>query len=222
MSTTQNILIVDDEAVIGNLLKQLLENSNFVANAFNNPEKAIENFLEDPDYYNLVITDFQMPKINGLDLAKQLREKRPQIPILLMTGYANEDLINKSEECGINEFIEKPFTDLKNIINSVEKSIDLQVDLDRRLNDFFDQFVEILEMVLNGDIPSGLTSIGFIVRALDRNNFPDEQLTVIKEIQDVMNEQIEYIKSKEVYLALETGNDSRINKIGKALSLLKK
>jgi YesN/AraC family two-component response regulator len=71
--------------------------------------EALEAFRAEPDAFDLVITDVTMPSMTGIELAKELMAIRPDIPIILCTGFS--ELINekRAKEMGIQEFVMKPF-----------------------------------------------------------------------------------------------------------------
>lgn len=84
---SNGILCVDDDLAVGPLYIRCLEVfTEYQANVFTCPVKALEQFLDRPDEYRLVITDYNMPKMNGAELAKQIRTRRPELPIMAVTG----------------------------------------------------------------------------------------------------------------------------------------
>jgi len=82
---SQRILLVDDEQDITTVLKAGLEHSGFQVDAFNNPEDAFSQFK--PDYYDLVLLDIKMPKMNGFELCRELVRKDTRPKICFMTAY---------------------------------------------------------------------------------------------------------------------------------------
>ena len=81
------ILIVDDEADIAELEKEMVERLGYSAKAVVESGAALALFRENPDKYDLVLTDQTMPDMTGIDLARKLVSIRPDIPIVLVTGY---------------------------------------------------------------------------------------------------------------------------------------
>ena len=86
------------------------------------PERILENI----ESYDCIVSDYQMPKMNGIELAQKIREKS-DIPFIIYTGQGSEDIATKAFNVGANDYIEKDFEishyeDLaKIIINAVEK-----------------------------------------------------------------------------------------------------
>ena len=92
-----------------------------------NGVEALELFRTKPDLFDLVITDMTMPNMTGDKLAKELMKIRPDIPIILCTGYSARISKENAKELGINAFAMKPLVmqDLANIVRKVK-------DLDER------------------------------------------------------------------------------------------
>lgn len=100
------VLLVDDEAPIRKLFRELLETMGCVVDAVADGVAAIERFA--PTRYDLVVTDFLMPGINGLELAQRLRSADPALPILMVTG-SGIDIEAQARALGIFS-IAKPVT----------------------------------------------------------------------------------------------------------------
>jgi CheY-like chemotaxis protein len=106
------IMIVDDEKDILSILKSGLETrGKFVVETFGGGEVALQAFASHaPDYYDLVLTDIRMPKMNGFDLYRKIREKNATIPIAFITAFEiNEEEFSKvMPSIKVREFIKKP------------------------------------------------------------------------------------------------------------------
>jgi signal transduction histidine kinase/CheY-like chemotaxis protein len=104
----ERILFVDDEGHILSLVEQMLESLNYRVVAKTNSLEALEEFRMNPDLFDLVITDQTMPGLTGFDLAKKMLTIRPEIAIILCTGYS--ELVNEEQvkAAGIRKFILKP------------------------------------------------------------------------------------------------------------------
>lgn len=109
---TKKILIIDDEPDITFTIKNILENNGFAADSFNDPILALNNYKV--NFYDLVILDIKMPKINGFELYIKTREQDPKAKICFLTAITtfNEDFRKIRLALGktINEdyFIQKP------------------------------------------------------------------------------------------------------------------
>ncbi|BHH84873.1 ABC transporter substrate-binding protein [Desulforhopalus sp. 52FAK] len=107
---TERILFVDDEENITKIVKGMLEKAGYTVTVKMDSFEALKIFQNQPDEFDLVITDQTMPGMTGLDLSKRMLQKRPEIPIILCTGYSsivNEEIAKAQ---GIKEYISKPFT----------------------------------------------------------------------------------------------------------------
>lgn len=119
------IVVVDDEKIVTFAFKTLLKVEGFSnAHFFNNPKDAIE-FLRDnqPD---LIISDFLMPEMNGLEFLSEVKKLYPEVSKILLTGYADkENAIRAINEIGLYRYIEKPWNNddlIINIKNGIERS----------------------------------------------------------------------------------------------------
>ncbi|HVP18085.1 MAG TPA: PAS domain-containing protein, partial [Spirochaetia bacterium] len=105
-----SILVVDDEELIASMVEQSLSGLGYRVHAETDPQKAVELFSREPGRFDLVITDQAMPRMTGLTLAKRLLQVRPDIPILLCTGYSATVDEKTAKDAGIKGFLMKPLT----------------------------------------------------------------------------------------------------------------
>ena len=105
----ERILFVDDEEFIADLGKQMLERLGYDVVVRTSSIEALKAFQARPDKFDLIITDMTMPQMTGEKLAQKLLEIRPDIPIILCTGYSATISENKAKEMGIKGFVMKPF-----------------------------------------------------------------------------------------------------------------
>lgn len=82
--------------------------------------EALKLFSSQPDKFDLVITDHTMPKMTGVDLAKELMQIRPDIPVILCTGYSKLITKEKIRKIGIKEFVMKPIV-IRDIAETIRK-----------------------------------------------------------------------------------------------------
>lgn len=120
---TENILLVDDEPMITSMQHTILTELGYNVTARIDSESALRLFQEDPDKYDLVITDMTMPKITGLTLAREVHALRPNLPVILCTGY-NAEIIDKTgNESRFFAFLTKPI--MKNVFcRTVREALD--------------------------------------------------------------------------------------------------
>lgn len=123
-------MVVDDERDILSIIKRGLESKNwFQVETFIDAEYALEFLKKKPSgYYDLVLTDIRMPKINGFELYRRIKESNPNMKIVFITAFE----INKDEftkvipSVDVLDFISKPvsMSTLINKLNSILKAID--------------------------------------------------------------------------------------------------
>jgi len=105
---TERILFVDDEKVMVETTQGMLEHLGYKVVARTSSIETLEVFRDEPETFDLVITDMTMPKMTGDELGKELMRIRPDIPIILCTGYSERITEKKAKEVGIREFVMKP------------------------------------------------------------------------------------------------------------------
>ena len=115
------ILFVDDEKNIATVGSQILRRLGYRVASATCGEEAIDIFRKNPDRFDLIITDQTMPRINGIELAKQILSIRSDIPIILCTGYSELVSKEKAKKLGIAEFLMKPLfsEELANVVRKV-------------------------------------------------------------------------------------------------------
>jgi two-component system, cell cycle sensor histidine kinase and response regulator CckA len=115
------ILLVDDNENIIRVLEKGLTHLGYEVHSETESEKALEHFKQEPEKYDLVITDFMMPKLKGSELASKLKEISEKIKIILITGYMDKSLETIGDATVIDECIAKPveLAKLSNIINKL-------------------------------------------------------------------------------------------------------
>ncbi|MDY6951804.1 MAG: response regulator [Thermodesulfobacteriota bacterium] len=105
---TERILFIDDEETLSKMGKRMLESLGYDVTARTDGMEALELFRAQPDRFDLVITDMTMPKVTGADLAKEVMGIRPDIPIVLCTGFSATMDEKRAEAMGIKAFVFKP------------------------------------------------------------------------------------------------------------------
>jgi CheY-like chemotaxis protein len=117
----EHILFVDDEPEITFLGKKMLETLGYKVSIKSDSLSALDEFIIDPDKYALLVTDQNMPDITGTELALKMKNIRPELKVIIITGFAD----NLSEEvlahCGVAEVILKPMVldDFSKVIRRV-------------------------------------------------------------------------------------------------------
>jgi len=120
----ERILLVDDEQAIADLGKRILERLGYSVSAWTDSRLALKAFEEAPTHFDLVVTDQTMPGMTGCDLAREILRLKPEMPIILCTGYSSIVDEDKAKSIGINEFIMKPF-DQRHLTRTVRSVLDV-------------------------------------------------------------------------------------------------
>ncbi len=105
---TEHILIVDDEPMLVDIMQRLLSWLGYTVTSFTDSRLALEWFTQHPDKVDLVLTDLTMPHLTGTELAKKILTAKPQLPVILCTGYSKAMNAAKAEAIGIQKFLAKP------------------------------------------------------------------------------------------------------------------
>ncbi len=103
------ILLVDDDRLVADSEGQMLERLGHVVTVRTDSPEALRAFSERPREFDLIITDQVMPKMTGTKLALEVLRVRPDMPIILVTGYADSVQESQVKALGIKAFIRKPF-----------------------------------------------------------------------------------------------------------------
>ncbi len=104
----EHILVVDDEKTIGQLIRQMLERLGYRVTLRFSSVEALQVFKENPDSFDLVFTDMHMPKMTGERLAAEVIALKPNIPIILCTGFSQKISEENAEALGVKGFLMKP------------------------------------------------------------------------------------------------------------------
>src|ERR1700736_6591524 len=104
----QTVMIVDDEKPLVALAEEILAELGYEPVGFNSSTAALEAFREAPRRFDIVLTDETMPELIGTDLAREIALLRPDIPIVLMSGYSGPSLNERARAVGVREVLRKP------------------------------------------------------------------------------------------------------------------
>lgn len=102
------LLLVEDDALIRDALRLFFESEGCRLDVLETAEEAVEAVRRRE--YDIVITDYRLPGMDGLQFLRELHECRPRTMRVLLTAYMDEDVLADAFRVGVHEFIEKPFT----------------------------------------------------------------------------------------------------------------
>jgi CheY-like chemotaxis protein len=189
------VLHIDDDPGFLSISKEILYgmNTNFKIDFVLNAEEA-EQRLATQDY-DVVVADYELPTLNGLELLQKLRKQGNELPFILFTGKGREEIAKQALNCGADGYVNKPgdieesFTELSNGINTVNQKRKAQLclmgyekryaaifsgDENERIHTLFELLVaeiEVMKMIAN-DFPYSKNDAelltGFIADSIDR------------------------------------------------------
>ncbi len=114
------ILVVDDEVQLREMLRQsLVQVGGFTADVASGGEEALQKI--DKDTFDLVLTDLKMPEMDGMDLLSRIKTTRPEIMVIMMTGFGSIETAVEAIKKGADDYITKPI-DLKDLLLHVTKA----------------------------------------------------------------------------------------------------
>ncbi|MBU1161243.1 MAG: response regulator [Proteobacteria bacterium] len=102
------ILVIDDEVAVNNNVRKILSKNDFHVDQAVTKAEALEKIEQKA--YALVVLDLKIPEVNGLDLLKAIRDKRPETMVIIITGYASIETAVEASRMGAVDYLPKPFT----------------------------------------------------------------------------------------------------------------
>jgi len=119
----KRILCVDDDPMILNIAQRVLERQGYSVKTSSNGTDALGSFRQDPGGFDLVLTDLNMPGLRGDKLAAKITAIRPELPVILCTGFRDEITRERADEVGIRAVILKP-VDIHELASAIKKVFD--------------------------------------------------------------------------------------------------
>ncbi len=124
----RKILIVDDDNEIRELLEFDLAQSGYVVDTASNGMEGLNKALN--NYYDIVLLDVMMPKMNGYDVCKNIRKTKPDLPVLLLTAKGTIDDKTQGFDCGADDYLVKPF-DIQEVLLRVRALLRRKTDTNK-------------------------------------------------------------------------------------------
>jgi len=106
-SSSPQLLIIDDEPIIGKRLQHTFSKIGLNALSFTSPQAAMESLSTAA--VSVVITDFRMKGMDGLEVFRQVKQSRPQSKVIIISGYASPETVDTAFQEGVFDFLVKPF-----------------------------------------------------------------------------------------------------------------
>jgi PAS domain S-box-containing protein len=104
------ILLIDDEEALVNLGRRALEKLGYQVTGETSSVRALKKFTDKPQQFDVVVTDQTMPQLTGLSLAQEIWKIRPELPVIISTGYSEQITSEIATSLGFHTFLNKPYT----------------------------------------------------------------------------------------------------------------
>lgn len=114
------VLVVDDEKIIRDLLTRSLEIAGCIVTTAEDGLEGLEK--AESHIFDVVISDIKMPRMDGITMVREILDRKPKMPVLMITGYAEDDCVTEAKKLGVVDTIVKPFRNTA-IINSINKAL---------------------------------------------------------------------------------------------------
>ena len=108
MSALRKVLVVDDDPVVGKSFDRVLSGKGYAVITAGDAQEALHKL--EAEKYDLVFTDIKMPGMSGLEMAEQMRQRQPWLPVVIVTGYGSPDNEARAEAAGVSAFLRKPLS----------------------------------------------------------------------------------------------------------------
>ena len=146
-------------------------------------KEGLDFYIENKDDIDIIITDINMPEMDGLTMSERIREIDPSIPIIITTAHNDKNFLHKAIEVGVSRFVLKPL-DLKKLVKEVDKSIEpliLKRDLDREIKEHLEERIQNAKFKAIGELSAGITHeintpLTYIKASFELMNFNIEDL----------------------------------------------
>ena len=119
----EHVMLVDDEETVVDLARELLMSIGYKVSAFTKSLEALDAFSAAPDSFDIIVTDHTMPELIGTDLAKRAQAIRPDIPVIIVTGFAGATLAEADSDEGIADIVLKPFS-RRQLDNAIRRTLE--------------------------------------------------------------------------------------------------
>jgi CheY-like chemotaxis protein len=106
----RRIMYVDDEEALVFLMARVLERSGYKVTGVALPEQALQILKQRPQDFDIVVTDLSMPVMSGFHLAREIKEIRADLPVVVTSGYVRTEDRDRAKEIGVDELVQKPDT----------------------------------------------------------------------------------------------------------------
>jgi len=193
------IMIVDDQSTVLQSLKEAIEPSGHDCTCFDQPELALQNFINYE--FDTVITDYKMPKMNGIELLCAIQKQKPGTPVIMFTGYAEINNIIDAVNFGVFAFFRKPVNirDMMKTLDKIKTLVETrkqrEIEFTRLDHLYKSHFLDVQHRIRNTlQIISSLTSLQISLQQNQDNltllRTHENRIKVIGMSYEIMNQSI--------------------------------
>jgi DNA-binding NtrC family response regulator len=118
MAKKSSVLVVDDEDALRTVLSSELINEGYEVRSAADGDEAISEL--EKNAYDMVLLDIKMPRMNGFEVLKHLKQKHPKTKVVMLTGFADLKNAIESKKLGADDFVSKPY-DLVDLLTTIER-----------------------------------------------------------------------------------------------------
>jgi CheY-like chemotaxis protein len=105
----QTVLVVDDDPAMLAMAEDMLAQLGYEPVSYDNSVKALEAFRAGPGRFDAMLTDELMPELTGTQLALRVKELRPELPVVIASGYGGRELRQRARDAGVSQLVDKPY-----------------------------------------------------------------------------------------------------------------
>ncbi len=118
MGKKSSILVVDDEDALRTVLSNELSNEGYLVKSAGDGDEAVSELQKEG--YDLILLDIKMPRMNGFEVLKFIKEHHPKSKVVMLTGFADLKNAIESKKLGADDFVSKPY-DLVDLLTTIER-----------------------------------------------------------------------------------------------------
>ena len=159
MFDTLTALYVEDELLVSNMVLGLLQKFFKEVMFAQNGQEGLDIYSQYQDKIDIIITDINMPKMDGLQMCSKVREIDQTIPIIITTAYNDKDFLHQAIELGVSKFVTKPM-DMSLLLDSIKKSVEpilLKQNLEKERELYEEERVRNAKFAATGELAAGIT-----------------------------------------------------------------
>ena len=195
------ILYVEDEEnikeVVNSIFKQIFKNFIVASDG----QEGLDLYIKYQDEIDVVVTDINMPNMNGLDMSIEIRKISTTVPIIITTAHNDKEFLHKAINVGINKFVTKPM-DMKFLLDSIKQVVEpilLKEEFDKELKQYQDKQLQNAKFTATGQLAAGITHeintpltyikanfemLGYDIEDLPESDIKDDIIKSVEKIED--------------------------------------